>query len=78
MQTVVTNQNNNDTTNTGQGSIMESELKSLQSKIMDLENKLSFTHNDESDIHEELLKSGIMLPPGDMFQSIDERDEFGR
>lgn len=43
---------------------MESELKSLQSKIMDLENKLSFTHHDElnhSNIGEELLKSGIML-----------------
>lgn len=41
---------------------MESELKSLQSKIMDLENKLSFTHTDtETNINEELLKSGIVL-----------------
>ena len=40
---------------------MESELKSLQSKIMDLENKLSFTHQEETNVDEELLKSGIML-----------------
>ena len=55
-------------TNTSQNKInqtssaMESELKSLQSKIMDLENKLSFTGaNDETNINEELLKSGIVL-----------------
>ena len=37
---------------------MESVLKSLQSKIMDLENKLSFTNTN---VDEELLKSGIMF-----------------
>ena len=31
---------------------MESELKSLQSKIMDLENKFSFTHHEESQLDE--------------------------
>ena len=57
-------------------SAMESELKSLQSKIMDLENKLSFTHSHpDTDINEELLKSGIVLQ-SDPFQSIDERQEF--
>ena len=35
---------------------MESELKSLQSKIMDLENKLSFTHEESK---EDFLKTGI-------------------
>jgi hypothetical protein len=46
-----------------QPSIMESELKSLQSKIMDLENKLSFTHGDSkhTDLGDELLKSPINL-----------------
>lgn len=36
--------------------VMESELKSLQSKIMDLENKLSFTHEESK---EDFLKTGI-------------------
>ena len=47
-----------------QSSVMESELKSLQSKIMDLENKLSFTNNEDSskDVAEDLLKNGIVLP----------------
>lgn len=57
---------------------MESELKSLQSKIMDLESKLNFTHTDtDVNINEELLKSGIVLS-NDPFQSIDERQEFKR
>ena len=52
---------------------MESELKSLQSKIMDLENKLSFTAQEDSkNVDEELLKSGIMFEK-DPFKSIDER-----
>ena len=40
---------------------MESELKSLQSKIKDLENKLSFTHQKDENVDDELLKNGIML-----------------
>ena len=41
---------------------METELRSLQSKIMDLENKLSFTGvEDSNNIDEELLKSGINM-----------------
>ena len=56
--------------------LMETELKSLQSKIMDLENKLSFTHNSETNnVEDELLKDGIMLA-NDPFKSIDERQEF--
>ena len=49
--------------------VMESELKSLQSKIMDLENKLSFTglHGETNNVDEELLKSGIMLPQNNQF-----------
>ena len=50
---------------------METELKSLQSKIMDLENKLNFTGVDESNVNDELLKSGIVLD--DPFKSIDDR-----
>lgn len=40
---------------------METELKSLQSKIMDLENKLSFTHHESDNVNDELLKSGIIM-----------------
>jgi len=62
---------------------MESELKSLQSKIMDLENKLNFTHHDDinsssnNNVYEEILKNGITLQ-NDPFRSIDEREEFGK
>ena len=65
------------TSNHQASSVMESELKSLQSKIMDLENKLSFTNQEETNVDEELLKSGIMLQQ-DPFQSIDERQEFSK
>ena len=69
--------NNNSSTAVASSSMMETELKSLQSKIMDLENKLSFTHNSDTNhnVDEELLKSGIMLA-NDPFKSIDERKEF--
>ena len=50
---------------------MESELKSLQSKIMDLENKLNFTGVNESNVNDEFLKSGIL--GNDPFKSIDDR-----
>ena len=33
-----------------QSNVMENELKSLQTKIMDLENKLSFTHDEPEPI----------------------------
>ena len=58
--------------------VMESELKSLQSKIMDLENKLCFTAvpGETNNVDEELLKSGIMLPQNDQFKSIDEGQEY--
>ena len=61
---------------------MESELKSLQSKILDLENKLNFTHHEDANssnpnVDEEILKNGITLP-NDPFKSIDEREEFAK
>ena len=58
---------------------MECELKSLQSKIMDLESKLSFTHATDvnsSLVDEDILKNGLTLA-NDPFRSIDEREEFG-
>lgn len=58
---------------------MECELKSLQSKIMDLESKLSFTHVTDvnsSLVDEDILKNGLTLA-NDPFRSIDEREEFG-
>ena len=66
----------------GSSSAMESELKSLQSKILDLENKLNFTHHDDANssnpnVDEEILKNGITLP-NDPFKSIDEREEFAK
>ena len=51
---------------------METELKSLQSKIMDLENKLNFTGIEENDLNDELLKSGIVMNDA-AFKSIDDR-----
>jgi len=65
------------TTEARKPSVMESELKSLQSKILDLESKLNFTHNEDAIADEEFMKDGV-TGVKDPFKSIDERQEFGQ